>query len=314
MQTRQHEEAKKTPSNQPDAARRLRRVLALPLVVSLLVGGWLAHGHAAAQNFLWKVSNGQGVVYLVGSVHLLSQDYYPLNPALDAAFKDSNLLVEEVDMGEMLAPGAQLQMLTRGMLPDGQSLDKVVSPATFTLVSKTAGDLGLPVEPLKQFKPWMIALTLLALEWQRAGFDADLGLDKHFYDRAKTEGKTVQGLETVEYQLARFDDMPMPEQDHMLAESLKELDTETASVKTLADAWRAGDAPTVERIVLQDLKSDPPIYQRLLVDRNRNWLPKIEALFARPGPVFVVVGAAHLVGPDGLLAMLRAKGYAIEQM
>ncbi|HEY7944169.1 MAG TPA: TraB/GumN family protein, partial [Casimicrobiaceae bacterium] len=95
---------------------------------------------------------------------------------------------------------------------------------------------------------------------------------------------------------------------------LKELDTEKASVDKLAGAWKSGDAPMVEQIVLKDLKSDPVMYQRLLVERNRNWLPKIDALFSRRGHAFVVVGAAHLVGPDGLLQMLKTKGYAIEQL
>ena len=76
---------------------------------------------------------------------------------------------------------------------------------------------------------------------------------------------------------------------------------------TLANAWKAGDSATVERIVLQDVREEPVMYQRLLVDRNRNWLPKIEALFARRGRAFVVVGAAHLVGADGLISMLRAR-------
>jgi uncharacterized protein len=217
-------------------------------------------------------------------------------------------------MAEMLSPDAQLQMLTRGMLSGGQSLDTVVSPTTFTLVNKTVSDLGLPMEPLKQFKPWMLALTLLGLEWEKAGFDADLGLDKHFFDQATSEGKPVQGLETLDYQIARFDEMPMSDQDHLLAESLSELDTEMTSVKALADAWKVGDVPTVEHIVLDDLKAEPRLYQRLLVERNRNWLPKIEALFARPGHTLVVVGAAHLVGPDGLLAMLKARGYTVQQM
>ncbi len=100
----------------------------------------------------------------------------------------------------------------------------------------------------------------------------------------------------------------------MLAQTLKELDTEIASVGKLTAAWKSGDAPAVERIVLADLKSDPQMYQRLLVERNKNWLPKIEALFAGKGRAFVVVGAAHLVGPDGVLAMLKAKGYTVEQL
>ena len=89
---------------------------------------------------------------------------------------------------------------------------------------------------------------------------------------------------------------------------------EMANLSTLAQAWKAGEAPTIERIVLQDLKKDPQMYQRLLVARNRNWMPKLEALFNRSGRAFVVVGAAHLVGPDGLIALLQAKGYRVEQM
>jgi uncharacterized protein len=269
---------------------------------------------AEARSFIWKVSRGPQTVYVIGSVHMLSKDYYPLSPALDTAFKASDLLVEEVDLAELLSPEAQLSVLTRGMLPGDQSLEKVVSPATFAQLSKRFSDMGLPVEPLKRFKPWSLALTLLGLEWQRAGFDPELGLDKHFYDRAQAEQKPVQGLETAEYQISRFDTMTWPQQDKLLAETLKDIDTEKANVKTLADAWRAGDASTVEQLVLRDLKSDPEMYQRLLLDRNRAWLPKIEALFSRRSPAFIVVGAAHVIGPDGILAMLRVKGYTVEQM
>jgi uncharacterized protein YbaP (TraB family) len=289
------------------------------LIASLILAasvGAAAQRATSAQprNFLWKASQGERVVYLVGSVHLLSKDYYPLNPALETAFKECDLLVEEVDLAELLAVESQLQMLTRGLLPSGQSLETVITPATFALVSQRVGALGLPIEPLKRFKPWALALTLLGLEWQSAGFDAELGLDKHFYDRAQAEGKQVQGLETVEYQISRFDGMSMDEQDRLLSSTLKGLETEKASVTALADAWKAGDVPTVERIVLRDLRQEPRMYERLLVERNRAWLPKIDALFSRTGRAFVVVGAAHLVGPDGLLALLKAKGYAVEQL
>src|SRR5688572_17202298 len=128
------------------------------LLVALLQGAPL--DAQSPRNFLWKVSNAAGAVYLVGSIHLLTKDYYPLSPALDAAFKDSDLLVEEADLGEMETPAAQFALLTRGMLPAGQSLDKVVSPATYALVVKRVNGLGLPIEPLKRFKPWMLAMTI----------------------------------------------------------------------------------------------------------------------------------------------------------
>jgi uncharacterized protein YbaP (TraB family) len=296
----------------PPLRSRIRTVVGSLLAAAL----WLAPLQAIPQtrSFLWKATSRQSVVYLVGSMHLLTKDYYPLAPALDAAFKDSDLLVEEADLGEMLSPQAQMAVVMRGMLPANQSLDQVVSADTYALVSKRVTTLGVPIEPLRRFKPWMIALTIEGLEWQKAGFDADLGLDKHFYDRARVEGKTVQGLETTDYQISLFDGMTRAQQDRLLAESLKDTDAEMANVRQLADAWRGGDLTTVERIVLSDLKNDRDLYQSLLVDRNRTWLPTIDALFARRGHAFVVVGAAHLVGPDGLLVMLRAKGYTVEQM
>jgi uncharacterized protein len=289
-------------------SRRLLAGLALTLTA------WSVHLDGAAKNFLWKATKGSGTLYLVGSVHLLTKDYYPLNPALDAAFKDSSLLVEEIDLGEMMATENQMQMLMSGMLPAGQTLDKVVSPATMAAVAKRVEALGLPLEPLKRFKPWMLSLTLLGMEWQKAGFEAELGLDKHFYDRARAEKKPVQGLETVAFQISRFDEMTMEEQDRLLTETLNELDTQKSAVTDLADAWRAGDAQAVEKIVLLDLKSDLRLYDRMLVSRNRDWLPKLEAIAAKGTRAFVVVGAAHVVGPDGLVAMLKARGYTVEQL
>jgi uncharacterized protein YbaP (TraB family) len=269
---------------------------------------------AVARDFLWKVSGKTGVVYLAGSVHLLTKDFYPLSPALEAAYKESELLIEEADFGELTSPQVQMQMLARGMLPASQSLDKVVSASTFAKIGKRAESLGMPVEPLKRFKPWLLALTLSALEWQKAGFDAELGLDKHFYDRAKRDGKHVQGLETAEFQISLFDGLSADDQERLLADTLDDVDSEMANVTKIVQAWKAGDAETVERIVLQDLKSEPQVYDRLLAERNRNWMPKLEPLLARTGRTLVVVGAAHLVGPNGLLAMLKAKGYQVDQL
>ena len=290
---------------------RQHRVLRTAIATATLLFVAVA---AQAKSFAWKVTGKSGVVYLVGSVHLLSNDFYPLQPALEAAYKDSDLLVEEVDMAEVTDPRAQLALLGKAMLPSATPLDKVISPDTYAMLTKRAGALGLPIEPFKLLKPWMVAMTLVQTEWQAAGFDPQLGLDKHFYDQAKADGKATQALETAEYQISRLDGMAMDQQERMLAESLKELDDEKANMKKLVDAWRTGDSATVENIVLTDLKTEPVLYQRLLVERNRNWMPKLEALFARPKHALVVVGAAHLVGPDGLLAALKAKGYTVEQL
>jgi uncharacterized protein len=284
------------------------------LLVAVLVATLLPL-RAASHSFLWKATGPHGgTVYLAGSVHLLSREYYPLAPAFDEAFAQADLLVEELDVAEMLAPEAQLQMLTRGMMPAGQTLEAVLSPDTMTGLRAKVTEMGLPLAPLQMFKPWALALTLQGMEWQKAGLDPELGLDMYFYNRAKEADVAVQGLETLEFQIGQFDNMPMPLQDRMLSQTLKEMASTTEDVGTLARAWKGGDTQSIEGLVLRDLKEEPEMYRRLLLDRNRNWIPKIEALFSRPKPAFVVVGAAHLVGGDGLLQMLRAKGYAIAQL
>jgi hypothetical protein len=287
----------------------VRAGLLVVLVLALLT----AHAAAQAKSFVWKASKSGAAVYLVGSIHMLAPDAYPLQAPFEKAFTDSDVLVEEVDLAEMMGAEVQMQTLMRGMLPPGQTLDKVLKPETLALLNKAATDVGAPMEAIQRLKPWMIALTLEGLELRKAGFDPELGLDMHFYNLAKKANKTVQGLETVEFQISRFDDMTFEQQDRLLSESLKEMNTEKASVTKLTDAWKAGDAPAVERVVLADLKADPYLYQRLLVERNKNWLPKIEALVAKKARAVVVVGAAHLVGPDGLVTMLKAKGYTVEQ-
>ena len=290
----------------------IRRATALLLTLAAVGGAPL---EAAASSFVWKATSPSGkTIYLAGSVHLLSANYYPLAPAFDQAFDASELLVEELDMAEMLAPSSQLKMLQRGMLPAGQSLDRVLSAETLKLVGDTLASLGMPFEPLKQFKPWMLAVTMQSLAWQKAGFDANLGLDKHFYDRAKQAGRPVQGLETMDFQLSQFDGLAPAVQERMLADTAKEIGSTQETFTRMTEAWKSGDPAAVEQQISDDLKREPEMYARLLVDRNRNWLPKIEALFDRPRPAFVVVGAAHLVGPDGLIAMLKAKGYTLTQM
>ncbi len=168
------------------------------------------------------------------------------------------------------------------MMPAGQTLEQVLTPETMTSVKAKVAELGLPLAPLQMFKPWALALTLQGLEWQKAGFDPELGLDKHFYDRAKKANLTVQGLETLAFQIGQFDGLSMPLQDRMLSETLKEMETTQDAVGELARAWKAGDAAAIEQVVLRDLKSEPQMYQRLLVDRNRTWLPKIEAPLRPP--------------------------------
>src|SRR5437870_5393784 len=160
-----------------------RSLSARRIAIALVALALVAPLHAApATSFVWKATGKGTTVYLAGSIHMLTPDAYPLNPAFERAFTDSDLLVEEVDLAEMLGPEVQMQTLMRGMLPAGQTLEKVLTPSTFAALNKAAAQVGAPVEALQRLKPWMIALTLEGLDLHQAGFDPELGLDMHFHN------------------------------------------------------------------------------------------------------------------------------------
>ena len=288
---------------------RLWRPVVLAVVSALVV---CTASPAQSKSFLWKVQSGNRVLYLAGSVHALSADVYPLNPAFERAFQASGTLVEELDLGtaDMLALAPAL--MTKGMYTDGRTLDKAVSSETFALVTKKVGG-GMGLELIRSMKPWMVMLMLSNLVAQGAGLDPSLGLDTYFFNKAAAAKKPIVGLETVEAQIDRFDRMSEPVQEQMLRSSLEDLETQSKELRTIVAAWQRGDAAAIEKTLLESLKEAPAVYQSLIVERNNNWMPQMEKCLASASPCLVIVGAAHLVGPDGLLALLQRKGYRIEQ-
>lgn len=288
----------------------LRRILAAAVAVWL----WVAAGSAQGKHFLWKVEGpGASVAYLLGSLHVLTPDFYPLSTEINQAFAASKTLVEEVDFDEMNDPAQMMNALGRAMLADGRTLDQMVAPATFAEVSRRVEKAGLPMMAIQRMKPWLVAITLMGPTLQAAGFKAELGIDKHFFDRAKEVGLKRQSLETLAYQMARFDELSPKLQEEMLISGMKELDTQVGNVTEMAKQWAAGDIKSLEKSLLVSFEDSRELYDRLLVERNRNWVPHVETCLQQNAGCFIVVGAAHLVGPDGLPALLANKGYKVTQ-
>ena len=295
----------------PKRSGVLARLCAVLPVACLIAVG--AAAQTRGQSFLWKVQSGSNVMYLAGSVHALTADAYPLNPAYQRAFDASGALVEEIDLAEADPLSGGLGLLARGMYQDGRTFSSVVSKDTAALVAEKLKGTPLALELIQPMKPWMVMLMLEALGAQSAGLDPELGLDKHFYNLATGAGKQVIGLETVEYQIDRFDKMPDAMQEQLLRSELAEMETEKTSLRALLTAWQTGDAAAIEKMLLTSFADNPAAYNSLITERNRNWMPQLDACLKRPSPCFVIVGAAHVVGPQGLLAMLRQRGYRIEQ-
>ncbi|MFA5911178.1 MAG: TraB/GumN family protein [Vicinamibacterales bacterium] len=288
-----------------------RRILAALVALVLLSGP--ASAQDGKRQFLWKVEGaGTSVTYLLGSLHVLTPEFYPLSAEINAAFAASTTLVEEVDFDELSDPAQMMSALAKAMLT-GQTLDQIVAPATFAEVSLRAGKSGLPMPALLRMKPWLVAVTLMGPTLQAAGFTAELGIDKHFFDRAKASGMKHQALETLAYQLDRFDALSPKLQEELLISTMKDIDTQVGNVKELAQQWVSGDVKALEKSLLVSFEDSRELYDRILVERNRNWISHVDACLQQNAGCFIVVGAAHLVGPDGLPTLLARKGYQVTQ-
>jgi uncharacterized protein len=286
--------------------RIVNRVFTAVVLALVLAGG--AAAQTRGHSFLWRVQSGANVMYLAGSVHALTADAYPLNPVYQRAFDASSVLVEEIDLAEADPLAGGLGLLAKGMYTDGRTFSSAVSRETAALVAEKLKGTPLALELIQPMKPWMVTLMLEALGAQSAGLDPELGLDKHFYNLATDGRKQVIGLETVEYQIDRFDKMPDAMQEQLLRSELAEMETEKTSLRTLLTAWQSGDAAAIEKMLLMSFTDNPAAYNSLITERNRNWMPQLDACLKRSTPCFVIVGAAHIVGPQGLLALLRQRG------
>jgi uncharacterized protein len=289
----------------------MRQRLAVAIGLLLLITSTL---HAqTGKSFLWKVEGEGGSAYMLGSLHVLTPDWYPLNATINKAFAEAKVLVEEVDIDETSDPAQMMAALMKAMLTDGKTLDQVIAPETYTEVKKRAEKVGMPMMALNRMKPWLVAITLMAPTLQAAGYKPELGIDRHFYDRAIASGMKRQALETLQYQLDRFDELSPQLQEKLLKTTMEDLDTEVSSVKDMAQAWAFGNVAAMEKMTLSALQESPELYKRLLIERNNNWLPHVEQCVKQNAGCFIVVGAAHLVGPDGLPALLTKKGYKVTQ-
>ncbi|RYZ74820.1 MAG: TraB/GumN family protein [Lysobacteraceae bacterium] len=273
---------------------------------------------------LWKVSDADNSLYLLGSFHLLKPDDYPLSAEVDAAFADAESLVFEIPPAEMAAPELAMQMTRAAMRQDGRQLNSELPASTVAALdawvvanARELQKIGLSPQVLQLFEPWFAALTITLTEMGKQGLDPSLGLDAHLSAQAARAGKPTDGLETGADQIRSLDGMDKVEQLQFLAEALSESKDARRETARLHSAWRAGDAALLWNGMAVDMKKQyPRLYQRINVARNDAWLPKLERRLSQPGTddALVVVGALHLLGSDGVVEKLRAKGYRVERL
>lgn len=265
------------------------------------------------KNFLWKAQSNTANVYLLGSIHVMKKDIYPLDSKIEDAFKRSNTLVVEANISDMGKIDMQ-KLLTNAFYSGNDTLERHVSRETYELIRKETERLGLPIQMINKQKPWIIALTLSSLELMKLGFTPNDGIDMYFLSRAG--GKRIVELESVDYQLELFSSFSDNEQELFLIQTLKELKILGHEMDKLLRAWKSGDTKGMEEIISKGSNEDiriGRILEKLNDERNRKMTSRIEEFLKTKDSYFVVVGAAHLVGNKGIIEMLKAKGYSVEQ-
>ena len=267
-----------------------------------------------AEASVWRATDGVSIVYLGGTVHLLRPEDYPLPEEFDQAYAGSSELFFETDISSMNNLSVQAQMLQKLSYSDGRTLKDVLDTETYAALETYTDGVGMPLMMLEQFKPGMIVSTLQVLEFQRMGFTPQ-GVDAFFNTQALTDGKSVGALETLDEQISFLAAMGEGNESEFIMMSLEDLDSKANLMGEMIDAWRAGDSEALRTLLVDDmLARAPAVYDSLLRQRNLRWIPQIEAMFDDPEIEFVLVGAAHLVGADSIVELLRSRGYVVSKL
>ncbi len=268
----------------------------------------------AEKNFLWRVQSKKKTVYVLGSIHLLKKDVYPLSRTIEVAFEKSDVLAVEADVNDISRLDLQ-KLMESAFYLGNDSLEKHVSGKTFNVIREETERAGLPMELVYNQRPWFLALTLESLELMKSGYDPNYGIDKYFLSKAEGR-KKISELESLDYQINLLAGLNDEEQELFLLYTLRELRILVQEVDKLVDAWKSGAVEKMESTITKSLAEDRrfyTIYDKLIYKRNRNMTQKIEGYLKTNGTYFVVVGAAHLLGDKGIIQLLKDRGYSVEQ-
>ncbi len=280
----------------------------------LIFSAGAAQAAEKGKHFLWRVRSGNSTAYLLGSIHVLKKDFYPLSKAIEDAFAGSSVLAVEANIDDVSRIDVT-NMIGKAMYPAGDTVDKHLSPETYELLKKELEADGLPLGLVAMQRPWFIALTLTSFELLKAGYDPAYGIDQHFISEAEGKKKIVE-LEGFDYQVNLLSGLPEKEQEVFLLSTMKDLNTLDQDADRLVSAWKAGDTQAVASLISSDEQEAgmSPVYDKVLYDRNRKMADKVEGLLRKGQTAFVVVGAGHLVGEKGIVEILRERGYRVDQL
>lgn len=281
---------------------------ALILILSLLT-----FGTVLSQSSVYMVCSEGTKLYLGGSIHLLREQDYPLPQEFDTAFNKSEILVLETDINEINKPDQMRTMMGYTLLPNGITLNSLLSEEVYRNLETACKRAGLPLSQMNNVKPVVPILALTMIELGKMGVSSK-GVDMHFSQKAIEKNRDMLFLETIDFQLKLIGNMADGMEDDFVKYSLEDLNNNKELFAELIESWRKGNSKDMEDQVSDFQTRYPKLYTKLLKNRNIVWVKKLENYLNTSETELVIVGAMHLYGKEGLIQLLRDKGYNVEQL
>ena len=289
-----------------------------PILTAIAALGLVAHAPADAESSVWRITSAdadnKNILYIAGTLHVLKTSDFPLPEEFDEAYENSDNLVFEADLSSFDDLEVQKRMQAMVSYSDGSDLSDHLQPETLERFSNRLASYGIPFGMVKEYKPGFAATTLALLELQKLGI-GQAGVDMYYDEKARKDGREIEGLETVDQQIGFIANMGIDNPDEFLNYSIDDLERLSEMMDNMTEAWRVGDMPALATHMIEQMQEQyPGVYKTLLTDRNASWLPKLEAMMQDADVELVMVGAGHLAGEGNVLELLEEAGYKIEQL
>jgi hypothetical protein len=286
--------------------RRLLAAVAVLLAVSIPLG-------AEQLPALWSVSDDDSTVYLFGTIHLMTEEVNWFEGKIKDAFETSDTLVVELDQSS-IPREKQVQIIRElALLPQSASLGDIISDEHMSRLEEILKPAGVPMNAVQRWRPWYAAITVTAIVARQAGFMPQYGVDVTLLQKARSSDIEVRELESFRQQLKIFADLDREEAAYLLTDSIEQQEEIRKQFVKLKKHWLNQNLVPLEDLLLESEKENPDVYRTVFVQRNRQWMPEIEKLLQDAGTHFLAVGSGHLIGDQGLIELLKQRGYDVKR-
>jgi uncharacterized protein YbaP (TraB family) len=263
---------------------------------------------------LWEIGGTQNRIRLLGSIHFLRPQDFPLPKTIMDAYREADVLVMELDMSNLDPFEVQKTLQLLSIDSRGRNLETLMGTRAYREAQKLAAEIDVDLGAFRPYEPWFAALQITQLRLMQLGFDGSNGVDSYFTGQAVQDGKQIRGLETLEFQLGTMDSLPPEAQREFLLQTLDDAIEIDETMDDIVGAWKAGNTKKLQSELLEGLDEQPDLYDRILVQRNKDWAASILDLVDDSQDYLIVVGALHLVGKDSVLSLIEDAGYPTRQI